>query len=325
MTVRADRCPHCWAALAPEVGPACPHCRRLMVPTGRKTRRSSDQERSARAQRPENAAPHQPPPPTFLADAPPAPAFRNDALPAPEASQTPPDWATPTPLPPVPPPPSAGGPPTPAPSAWGTPTPTPSAWGTPTPVPPAPPRPSGRRPRGVTALLAVAGILSFVGARFAIDAALDGIGTKVSGSEKSGEPIVYDGPTFSVRLPGSVEVQHLEEAGLQLTIYGAGTDDSYVAVSVMELGPDDAYDFAAGAEGIVDNIGGRIASDTPVDVAGRPAHDVVITGVKGGKATSWSRIIVDDSRVYQIAGVLLGNHQEPSADYVAALNSFAIR
>ncbi len=347
MTVRADRCPHCWAALALEVGPACPHCRKSLLPTGRKARKAVEQERSARAQRPENGAPqqshphqphpHQPPPPTFVAETQPAPAavidarppsaVEIDAPPPPEASEAPPDWATPTPLPPIPPPPSASGTPTPTPSAaWGTPTPAPpAAWGTPTPTPPSPPLPSGGRRRGLTVLLVVVGILGSVGGRFAVDAVLNGI-EKVSGSEESaGAPVVYDGPTFSVQLPGSVEVQHLEEADLQLTVYGAGTDESYVAVSVMELGPDGAYDFAAGAEGIRDSIGGRIASDTPVDVAGRPAHDLVVTGVKGGKATSWTRIIVDDFRVYQIAGVLLGNHTEPSADYVAALNSFVMR
>jgi hypothetical protein len=77
--------------------------------------------------------------------------------------------------------------------------------------------------------------------------------------------------------------------------------------------------------GFLENIGGRIASDTAVVVAGRPAHDLMFTGVKDGKATGWSRLIVDDSRVYQIAGVLLGNHTQPPADYLTALESFPMR
>lgn len=177
-------------------------------------------------------------------------------------------------------------------------------------------------------LLVVAGILVSVGGRFAVEAVVNGIGTKVSESEKLanvGEPAVYDGPTFSVRLRGSVEVQQIKEGGFTSTVYGSDQGDSYIAVAVLDLGPDGAYDFAAGAEGILDNIGGRIASDTAVEVAGRPAHDLVFTGVKGGKATSWTRLIVDASRVYQIAGVARGNHTEPPADYVTALDSFVMR
>jgi hypothetical protein len=51
----------------------------------------------------------------------------------------------------------------------------------------------------------------------------------------------------------------------------------------------------------------------------------MFTGVKGGKATSWTRLIVDDLRVYQIAAVALGQHTEPPADYVTALDSFVMR
>ena len=175
-------------------------------------------------------------------------------------------------------------------------------------------------------LLVVAGLLGFIGGRVAIDAVWNGIGTKVSGPKKlAAEPTAYDGPTFSVRLPGPVEVQDVKTNGLTSNIYGSDRGDLYVAVGVTDLPPGSAYDFAAGAQGILDNIGGRIASDTPVEVAGRPAHDLVFTDVKGGKATGWSRLVVDDSRVYQLVAVALGDHKKPPAEYVTAVDSFVMR
>jgi hypothetical protein len=51
----------------------------------------------------------------------------------------------------------------------------------------------------------------------------------------------------------------------------------------------------------------------------------VFTGVKGGKATSLTRLIVDASRAYQIAGVALGDQKDAPADYVTALDSFVMR
>ncbi|HEV8624082.1 MAG TPA: hypothetical protein VG034_06460 [Acidimicrobiia bacterium] len=312
MPVRTDRCPHCLAALSSDVGPACPHCRRSLLPSGRKARKAAEQEWLARAQRAQNAAPqpahpHQPHPPAFLMD-PESPVFVMDPPPGPAAA-APPAWAAPTPLPPVPPPPSA----------WGASTPMP-------PMPPGPQRPAWRR-RGVTALLVVAAIVGSVGGRFAVEAVVNGIGTKVSETDKLanvGEPTPYDGPTFSVRLPGSVKVQQVEENGLTTTVYGSEVGNIFVGVSVLELGPDGAYDFAAGAKGILGKVGGRIASDIAIDVAGRPAHDLVFTGVRG-KATSWTRLIVDKTRVYQIAAVALGEHTEPPADYAVALDSFVMR
>jgi len=333
MPVRTDRCPHCWAALSLDVGSACPHCRRSLIPPGRKARKAAEQELLARAQRAQNVAPqpahpHQPHPPAFLMDPepsafvmdpppppgppapPPAPATTAPQPSFPLATSAPPAWATPTPLPPVPPPPSD----------WGASTQLP-------PMPQAPPAPAWRR-RAVTALLVLIGIVGSVGGRFAVEAVVKGIGTKVSQTDKAakgGEPTPYDGPTFSVRLRGPVQVQHVKEAGAQTTIYGSDQDDVYVGVGVTDLPPGAAYNFAAGAQGILDNIGGRIASDKAVDVAGRPAHDLVFTDVKSGKATSWSRLIVDDSRVYQIVGVALGRQTQPPADYTTALASFVMR
>jgi hypothetical protein len=60
-------------------------------------------------------------------------------------------------------------------------------------------------------------------------------------------------------------------------------------------------------------------------VAGRPAHDLMFTGVEGGKATSWTRVIVDNARVYQIMVVATGKQTERPADYVTALDSFVMR
>jgi len=194
-------------------------------------------------------------------------------------------------------------------------------------MPHGPTTPAWRR-RGTTALLVVGGILGAVGGRFAFEAVVNGIGTKVSQSGKPakvGEPSLYEGPTFSAKLRGPVEVKQAKENGLQVTSYGSDQGDVYIAVAVMDLPVAGAYDFAAGADGIRHNIGGRIASDTPVDVAGRPAHDLMYTGVKDGQATAWTRLIVDDGRVYQILAVSLGKHTEPPADYTAALDTFVIR
>ena len=180
----------------------------------------------------------------------------------------------------------------------------------------------------MTVLLVIAGIVGWVGGRFAFEQVASGIGKKVAEAGKpagAGEPTMYDGPTFSVRLPGPVGVQHLKEQGVELAMYGSELDDGYIGVAVSDLSPGDAYDFRAGAEGIRGNIGGRIASDTALEVAGRPAHDLMITGVEDGRATNWTRIIVDDRRVYQIAAVLEGNQTERPAEYVAALDSFVMR
>jgi hypothetical protein len=194
-------------------------------------------------------------------------------------------------------------------------------------MPPVAP-PAGGRRRVVTVLLVVAGILGAVGGRFAVEAVVKGIGTKVSETEKlanAGPPTVYDGPTFSVHLRRPVKVQNIKEAGLISNVYGWEEDDVYIGVAVTDAPPDSVYDFAAGAQGIVDRIGGRIASDKAIEVAGRPAHDLVITDVKGGEATGWSRLILDGSRLYQLVAIVLGDHTEPPADYVTALDSFVMR
>jgi hypothetical protein len=172
-----------------------------LLPSGRNARKAAEHELVVRSQRaeqvaPQSAHPHQPHPPAFLID--------------------PPARATPTPLPPVPPP--------------------PSAWGTPTPVPPAPPPSGGRRPL-VTVFLVIAGMLGFFGAKFAFQTIVDSIGTKVSGADKLaviGEPTVYDGPTFSVRLRGPVAVQHVSEEGVELTIYGSDQGDVYMGLAVSD-------------------------------------------------------------------------------------------
>lgn len=177
MPVRTDRCPHCLAALSSEVGLACPHCRRSLVPEGRKARRAFEQERLARAKRAENVAPqsahpHQPHPPAFVTDLPPAPV----------ASSPPAD------------PPPGVIPPPPGSPAWGAAT-----------IPP-PPSQRGLRLRTVVrTLFAVVGFL--------VGAAVAGNFLGIIGTEPVAtvESAAYDGPTFSVRLPAPVNVQTFEE------------------------------------------------------------------------------------------------------------------
>ena len=288
--VRTDRCPHCWAALAPEVGPACPHCRKSLVPAGRKARQAYEQERLARGERPtpQPTHPRQPEPPQFKAE-------------------------PVRPTPPPPPPPSASVEAAPA-----------AAWGAPNYVPPA--HSSGRRPVIVTALLVVGAVLGMVGGGIASRGILTRVlGTRTSVSNAAGEPTVFDGPTFSVRLPGHVDVQHMEQSGITVTYYMSEFDDLAVGVAVTDLPADSSFDFKAGAQGIVANAGGLIASDQSLDVAGRPAHDLVITGMRAGKATGWWRLIVDGSRVYQVSAVAAGDHTDRPASYITALDSFTIR
>ena len=294
--VRTDRCPHCWAALAPEVGPACPHCRKSLLPVGRKARQAYEQERLAHGERPapQPAHPRQPEPPQFVAESvrptppPPPPSASVEARPAEAAS---------------------------APAA---------AWGAPDHVPPA--HASGRRPVIVTALMVIGALLGLVGGGIASRGVLTRVlGTKTSVSSAAGEPTVYDGPTFSVRLPGHVDVQHMEQSGITVTYYMSEFDDLAVGVAVTDLPAGASFDFKGGAQGIVANAGGRIASDQAVDVAGRPAHDLLITGMKGGKATGWWRLIVDGTRVYQVSAIGAGSQTERPAGYVTALDSFTIR
>jgi len=173
--VRTDRCPHCWAALAPEVGPACPHCRKSLVPAGRKARQAYEQERLARGDR------VTPQPPRAERAAPQAPARRSTHPRQPE----PPVFAgDPTPLPP--PPFSAPAPPgfgdaasAPA-SGSGEPASAP-VWGSPNFVPPAPR--SGRRPVA-TALMVIGALVGVAGGEVAGRAVFDSVfGTKPSHSQ----------------------------------------------------------------------------------------------------------------------------------------------
>jgi len=205
------------------------------------------------------------------------------------------------------------------------PTPAPAAvWGAPDYVPPA--DASGRRPVIVTALMVIGALLGLVGGGIAGRGVLTRVlGTKTSVSSAAGQPTAYDGPTFSVRLPGHVDVQHMEQSGITVTYYMSEFDDLAVGVAVTDLPAGASFDFKAGAQGIVANAGGHIASDLSLDVAGRPAHDLVITGMKGGKATGWWRLILDGTRVYQVSAVAAGNQTDRPSSYVTALDSFTMR
>jgi hypothetical protein len=179
-------------------------------------------------------------------------------------------------------------------------------------------------------VLAIAGIIGSIGGQYVIRTALDSIGTKASHETLAGavetEPPIYEGPSFSVRLPAPVKVDTIEEDSVTLTMHGHETGDGIVAVAVADIPPDSAVDLQAAAEGVALNVGGRIVSQTPTEVAGRPASDIVISGVEGPElGTGWIRIIVDDSRLYEIMALQAGEHTEPPAAYQKAVDTFVLR
>ena len=289
MPVRTDRCPHCLAALAANVGLACPHCRRSLVPTGRKARKAFEQERLARARRdnpgPQSAHPQQPHPPVVLSDAPPA-----------SVGSSSPDAVTP--------PPEASG------------------WGAPTIPPPPAKRRSVLRTLGV--ILGV--VVGFLVGSFVVGIALGVIGTNTE-PVATVESAAYDGPTFSVRLPAPVNVQTIEEGGVTVKMYGYEAADGYVGVGVYPIPADQEFaGFQGTARAIAEESGGRIVSEQTLEVAGKPAIDLLMSGAEFSKTgTAWMRFIVDDAHLYALTGFRVGDHTEPPPAYVTARDSFVMR
>lgn len=180
-------------------------------------------------------------------------------------------------------------------------------------------------------VLAIAGIVGSLGGQYVIRTVTGSIGTKVSQETLAGavetEPPIYAGPSFSVRLPAPVKVETIEERGLTLTMYGHETRDGVVGIGVVDIPPDSAVDLEAAAEGVALRTGGRIVSETAVDVDGRPGRDLVISGVEGGPevGTGWMRLVVDGQHLYEIMAIQGGEHAEPPAAYRIARDSLLMR
>jgi hypothetical protein len=217
--------------------------------------------------------------------------------------------------------PVAGAPP----AQWAPPGET-GAWA---PVPPPPPQPAGRHVL-VKILSAGLAVVGFVGGAVAWGLISDGDPVPFTNVEESladdaAVPVDYQGPTFTVRLPGSPAVDVGSENGFTLTTYIAEVGDGATGVAVMDLQPGDSFNLELGVQGVVDSIGGTIVSNTAVEVGGLPGRDYQVANAEDGRATTWGRFIVADSKVYQIMTVREGDAVEPPAEHVTALETFAIR
>ena len=309
MPVRIDRCPNCWASLPESVGEFCVHCRQSLVPEGRKARREAEEARRAGA----GTAPAQPTVPA-PAPRPPAPdePFTGTWRSVPVDSQA--DLESDLPW-------GAQHEEAPAPAGdpgedWAA----PGDW-----APPGEPgafAPPVRRSRVKQFAVAGAAVVAAAVAFVAVGLVTGSVGQRVE--DTPSVPVNYQGPSFTVRLPGQPKVQETTRGGLTMMSYLYEDRDSATGVTVISLPAGTDFDLDRAAAGVVDGIGGTQIA-TPVDVAGRPGRDIVVTNAQDGDATAFWRLILDGPTLYQIATVMQGDHVDVPADHRAAVDSFTIR
>lgn len=133
------------------------------------------------------------------------------------------------------------------------------------------------------------------------------------GDDDSGpELVTYEGPGFSIKLPGDPTVTSDTVASpsgdLDVTFYAVQSDELNVSVAVTMVPKGVPTDLDGAVEGGAANIGATVESSVPFSSDGHRGRDARFTGTRDGSDfTAFCRVLADGRRLYQVIQFFKGD------------------
>ena len=157
----------------------------------------------------------------------------------------------------------------------------------------------------------------------------------VSGcSDDSGMPddlelTTYEGPDFTIELPGDPTVTTRTvpspSGDLEVTFYAVELGAASVSLAVTTVPKGVPTDLDGAVEGGAANVGGTVESSEPIAVDGLRGRDARITGTKDGRDfTAFCRTLAAGRRLFQVIQFVDGEDASQPDSYTEIVQSLEI-
>lgn len=154
--------------------------------------------------------------------------------------------------------------------------------------------------------------------------------TSVPQEQDDKELVVFDGPGFSIKLPGEpvadLRTVTTPAGDIDVAAYVVESDDSEVAVATTRLPAGVPGDLDGGVRGTANGIGGRVVSSEVIEYDGYAGRDCRITVARDGEdATLFCRLLLVGPRLVQVQQLVDGEDlQDPPESYLEILESLEL-